>query len=130
MEGCQESGSRRLAGPRWRRRGAGLYAPAMDPLEGARGVEITAGGRRLVAFAGCDYLGLAHHPDVVAVSRRALDRFGVGASASRTTTGTAAPHVELESALARWLGFDDAVVTASGFLASALAVKALSKECG
>jgi 8-amino-7-oxononanoate synthase len=102
----------------------------MDPLDGAHGVVVSAGGRRLVAFAGCDSLGLARHPRVVAAARRALDRFGAGASASRTTTGTMVPHVQLEKALARWLGAPDAVTTASGFLASALAVRALSSTCG
>jgi 8-amino-7-oxononanoate synthase len=102
----------------------------MDPLEGARGVAVSVGGRRLVAFAGCDYLGLARHPRVVAAARRALDQFGAGASASRTTTGTTEPHVRLEGSLARWLGAPDAVATASGFLAGAVAVRALSRTCG
>ena len=74
-----------------------------EPLEAADGVHVLVNGRRLLSFAGCDYLGLARRPEVVAAAAEALARCGVGAGASRTTTGTWQEHVDLERALAHWM---------------------------
>jgi 8-amino-7-oxononanoate synthase len=95
-------------------------------IESADGVHVLAGGRRLVSFAGCDYLGLARHPDVVAAARRTLASCGLGAGASRTTTGTWTAHAELERVLCVWMGTDDCVVLPSGWVAGAALCAALA----
>lgn len=102
---------------------------AAPPVESADGVRVVAGGRTLVSFAGCDSLGLARHPDVVAAAQEALRRFGVGASASRTTSGTLAVHRELERALADFAGTDDAVALPAGWLAGQALARALAPSC-
>jgi 8-amino-7-oxononanoate synthase len=103
-----------------------VYTPAMRATEAGSGVRVVVAGRALVSFAGCDYLGLARDPRVVAAAREALDRCGVGATASRTTTGTWSPHLDAEAALAGWMQADDAVLLASGWLAGRALVAALS----
>jgi len=95
-------------------------------LEAGEGPFVRIRGRRVLSFAGCDYLGLARRPDVIAVARSALERCGVGAAASRTTTGTWTPHVGLERALASWMDAEDAVLLPSGFLSSAALAVALA----
>ena len=49
-----------------------------------------------IDLAGNDYLGLTHHPRVVAAAADALERWGAGAGASRLVTGTLGIHEELE----------------------------------
>jgi 7-keto-8-aminopelargonate synthetase-like enzyme len=98
------------------------------PIEAADGPFVVVRGRRLTSFAGCDYLGLARHPEVVAAAREALAACGVGAAASRTTTGTWAAHVELERALADWNGEEDAVLLPSGYVAGAALAAALARD--
>lgn len=98
-------------------------------LDGADGVHVVVDGRRLVSFAGCDSLGLAREPAVVAAARESLARDGLGAAASRTTTGTWRPHLDLERALARWLRAPDAVLLASGYMAGSALAVALAPRC-
>jgi 8-amino-7-oxononanoate synthase len=96
-------------------------------IESADGVHVVVGGRRLVSFAGCDYLGLARRAEVVEAAHAALARCGIGAGASRTTTGTWTPHVELERALAAWMATEDAVALPSGWVAGAALAAALAR---
>jgi 8-amino-7-oxononanoate synthase len=98
-------------------------------IEAAEGVHVVLGGRRLVSFAGCDYLGLARREEVVSAAADALRRCGLGAGASRTTTGTWRAHLDLERALARWLRTEDCVLLPSGWVAAGALAVALADEC-
>jgi len=80
----------------------------------------------LTDLAGNDYLGLTHHPRVVAAAADALERWGAGAGASRLVTGTLRIHEELESSLASWIGAPAALVHSTGYHANLAAVTALT----
>ena len=81
--------------------------------------EIEAKGNgHYVSFANYDYLGLADHPQVRKAAHDAIDKFGVGALASRLVGGERSTHRELEQALANFLGFDDSLALVSGYLAN------------
>ncbi|MCA8960499.1 MAG: aminotransferase class I/II-fold pyridoxal phosphate-dependent enzyme [Planctomycetes bacterium] len=82
-------------------------------------------GRVIVAFAGCDYLGLSQDPQVIDALRSGLDDYGVGAGASRSTTGTCREHIELERELSLFLGAPDAVLLSDGTLANLAVAEAL-----
>lgn len=77
------------------------------------------GGRRLLSFSCNDYLGLSHHPAVKAAAITAIERYGVGAGASRLVTGNHPLFTELESRLAKLKGTEAACVFGSGYLANA-----------
>ena len=62
------------------------------------------GGRRLLSFSCNDYLNLSHHPAVKAAAVAAIDRYGIGAGASRLVTGNHPLYGELETRLARLKG--------------------------
>ncbi|MEX2497699.1 MAG: 8-amino-7-oxononanoate synthase [Wenzhouxiangellaceae bacterium] len=100
--------SRRLAADAQRRR---------EVLEPVDAVTLRCNGRRLINFSGNDYLGLAAHPEVARAMAVAADR-RVGAGASALVSGYAPEHRELEQALADWLGFEAAVVVATGYQAN------------
>jgi 7-keto-8-aminopelargonate synthetase-like enzyme len=57
----------------------------------------TLNGRRVLCFAGCNYLGLAFDPRVLAAARDAVGRVGVSSSASRETSGNTVEHASLEA---------------------------------
>src|SRR4051812_1509205 len=74
-----------------------------------------ADGTSVLCLCANNYLGLADHPDIVAAAHRALDEWGYGMASVRFICGTQKPHKELEAALARFLGMDDAVLYSSCF---------------
>ncbi len=75
-------------------------------------------GRRLLGFAGNDYLGLAAHPALREALIDAARRWGVGATAAHLLGGHRAPHAELEAALADWTGREAALLFATGYMAN------------
>ncbi|HEX6996621.1 MAG TPA: aminotransferase class I/II-fold pyridoxal phosphate-dependent enzyme [Gammaproteobacteria bacterium] len=79
----------------------------------------------LISFACNDYLGFAHHPDVIEASVAATRRYGTGAGAARLITGNHPLYAELERKLAAWKGTEDCVVFGSGYLTNVGVVPAL-----
>jgi 8-amino-7-oxononanoate synthase len=82
------------------------------------GIWVERNGRRLLSFSCNDYLGLTHHPALKAAAVAAIERYGVGAGASRLVTGNHPLYAELESRLARLKGSEAASVFGSGYLAN------------
>ena len=104
----------RLAGKSVLDNGNPFFIPT-DTLR--ESIEAREGGH-YVSFANYDYLGLADHPKVRGAAHAAVDKFGVGALASRLVGGERSTHRELERGLAEFLGFDDALALVSGYLAN------------
>ena len=80
----------------------------------------------LLDLASNDYLGLSHHPALVAAAQTAAASSGVGAGASLLITGSRPVHTALEQALADWLGRARVLLFPSGFQANLAAVGALA----
>ena len=85
-------------------------------------------GRELVAFGGCNYLGLAHHPAVIDALQRGARETGVSSGASRETTGNHVAHEELERDLAQFLGTQSALLAPDGYLANLVVAQALAPD--
>ncbi len=73
------------------------------------------GERTMLNLCANNYLGLADHPEVIAAARSAMDAFGFGMASVRFICGTQTLHRELEHAIAKHLGKDDAIVFAACF---------------
>lgn len=82
-------------------------------------------GRKLVNFASSDYLAFSRHPEVIDSVSSALYKYGVGAGASPLVSGYTQLHRNLEKCIARWEGFDQALVFSSGFGANLGTIGAL-----
>lgn len=89
---------------------------------------VVIGGRTLLSFGGCNYLGLAHHPSVIEALRSGLEPFGVSSGASRETTGNSTAHVALETDAARFLGCEAALLTPDGYLANLVIAQGLAPD--
>lgn len=88
------------------------------------GTHVEIAGRRLLNLCSNNYLGLTDHPELLAATSEAARHWG-GAAASRLVTGTLQPHRDAESALARYVGFDDARLFTSGYAANVGTVSGL-----
>ena len=98
-------------------------------LQGPVGPEISVGGKRYLFFGGTDYLGMAGRPELARGAEQAAARFGISSSSSRISTGTTELHLELEKAISRFAGTEDAVVMATGYMAmDALLSAVLEKD--
>ena len=82
-------------------------------------------GRRLLYFAGCDYLRFSGHPVVRKAMIAAMKDRPFGTSASRTTTGEHPVYRQAEQAIARFMGQPAAVMTGAGYLAPIAACQAI-----
>jgi 8-amino-7-oxononanoate synthase len=88
-------------------------------------VDAEQNGAALVSFSCNDYLGLTHHPNVIAASVEATQRYGAGAGSSRLVNGNHPLYAELERKLAALKGAEDAVVFGSGYLTNLGVIPAL-----
>src|SRR6266849_5418320 len=84
-------------------------------LQGPQGSAIRVAGREVINFCANNYLGLASHPAVVEAAHEGLRCYGYGLASVRFICGTQDIHKQLEAALARFLGKDDAILYTSCF---------------
>jgi glycine C-acetyltransferase len=96
-------------------RQAGLYKQERV-ITTPQGVAIRVqDGREVLNFCANNYLGLADHPEVIAAAHKALDDHGFGLASVRFICGTQDLHKELEAAISRFFGTDDAILYTSCF---------------
>ncbi len=95
-------------------RSRGLYKRERQ-LQSPQDSRITVGGRPVVNFCANNYLGLADHPAIVEAAQEGLRRYGYGLASVRFICGTQELHKQLEGAIARFLGKEDAILYTSCF---------------
>ncbi|HTY79084.1 MAG TPA: glycine C-acetyltransferase [Candidatus Bathyarchaeia archaeon] len=95
-------------------RGAGLWK-GERVIEGPQGARVAVGGREVLNFCANNYLGLANDPALVRAAQEGLARWGFGLASVRFICGTQSIHKELEAAIARFLGMEDAILYTSCF---------------
>ena len=95
-------------------------------VDSAQGARVRIGGRSMLMLCSNNYLGLAGHPRLRDAARHALERYGVGAGASRLIAGSLDPLSRLERRLARFQGTEAALVFGSGYLANLGTITALA----
>jgi glycine C-acetyltransferase len=95
-------------------RAAGLYKDERV-LQTPQGARIQVAQREVLNFCANNYLGLSSHPELIRAAHEALDRWGYGLSSVRFICGTQSLHKELETAIARFFGSDDAILYTSCF---------------
>jgi 7-keto-8-aminopelargonate synthetase-like enzyme len=106
-----------------REHGIGLLEAEDERLDGR---SVRVGGRRLLQFCSCSYLGLELDPRLVEGAIDAARRFGTQFSVSRAFL-SAPPYAELEARLDALTG-GFCVVTPNTTLASAAALPSLVRE--
>ena len=105
----------------------GLYN-VIRTLEGPNDPWVMINGKRCLNLTSNNYLGLAHHPEMVKAAKDAVDKYGVGAGAVRSIAGTMDIHIRLEEALAKFKGREACIVFQSGFVANAGVIPAIIRK--
>lgn len=87
-------------------------------IESKQGREITVNGKKVLNFCANHYLGLSGTDALEHASDDALKKWGYGLASVRFICGTQTVHKELEAAIARFVGTEDAVLYSSCFMAN------------
>jgi 8-amino-7-oxononanoate synthase len=103
---------------------AGLY-PYFVPIDESTATEARIGGNWKIMVGSNNYLGLTHHPRVLAAAHAALEKYGSGSTGSRLLNGTLALHYQLEERLARFFHKEAALVFTTGYQANLGAIASL-----
>ena len=82
-------------------------------------INVSTSSTSVINMCANNYLGLANHPDLVQAAKDALDSHGFGLSSARFICGTQDIHKQLEAAIAKFHGKEDAILFPSCFDANA-----------
>ncbi|HCA21352.1 MAG TPA: 8-amino-7-oxononanoate synthase [Lachnospiraceae bacterium] len=105
-------------------RESGIY-PYFHALESRQDTEVIMEGKRRIMLGSNNYLGLTTHPEVIEAGIKAYEQYGSGCSGSRFLNGTLKLHIELEEALARFLGKEAVLTFSTGFQSNLGIISAL-----
>lgn len=92
----------------------GIY-PYFHYLESRQDTTVIMEGKRRIMLGSNNYLGLTVHPEVREAGERAIREYGTGCSGSRFLNGTLKMHLELEAALAAYIGKEACMTFSTGF---------------
>lgn len=119
VERCRADESTRL------RRKYDVWYHAFDRQQGSR---VWRDGREYVMLTSNDYLGLSFHPKVIAAGQKALAEWGSSTTGARLANGSRAYHLELEEAIAAFLGKEACQITSAGYLSCVSSVAAFAQR--
>ncbi len=86
-----------------------------NSFESGQDTEIMLNGKKTLMFGSNSYLGLTNHPEIIEAAKKALDKYGTGASGSRLMNGNLDLHNELENNLADFVNKPAATIFSTGF---------------
>ena len=85
-------------------------------------------GRNLISFSSYNYLGLSGDSRVSKAAQDAVEAYGTSVSASRIATGEKPLHQQLEQALAKLIGTEDAITLVSGHATNVTVIGHLMRQ--
>lgn len=103
---------------------ANLY-PFFRPLESDQDTEVVISGKKVLMFGSNSYLGLTNNSYIKECAKKAIDKYGSGCAGSRFLNGTLNLHLELEEALANFVGKEAALVFSTGYQVNLGVISAL-----
>jgi len=92
----------------------GLY-PYFRTIESEQDTVVKINGKNVLMFGSNSYLGLTIHPKLKEAVKTAVDKYGSGCAGSRFLNGTLDLHLQLEEALAKYVGMEQTLVFSTGY---------------
>lgn len=100
----------------------------VQSIDNAPGPLVTIDGKRQLLFCSNNYLNLAADARLRKAAMTAVEKWGVGAGASRLLAGSTTAHDVLENRLAKFVGCEAALLLTSGYQANVGVIPALVHE--
>ncbi len=92
----------------------GIKNPFFNLHQGVTRDTTVINGQTFINYSSYNYLGMSGAPEVTAAAQQAITDYGSSCSASRIVSGEKPVHRELESAIAKLLGVDNAITYVGG----------------
>lgn len=102
----------------------GLY-PYFRRIDSPQDTVVTIDGKPMLMLGSNSYMGLTNDPRVKEAAAEALRKYGSGCAGSRFLNGTLDIHIQLEEAIADFMGTEAALSFTTGFQANLGAIAAL-----
>lgn len=100
----------------------------LRPAASRRPGTIRFGDKEYIDLSSNDYLGLSNHPKLIEAAKGAVEKYGVGSSASRLLSGDLEICHKLEERVAKFKGKEAALIFNSGYQANVGILSALYGE--
>ncbi|EGY79853.1 8-amino-7-oxononanoate synthase [Peptoniphilus indolicus ATCC 29427] len=85
-------------------------------------------GKELLLFSSSNYLSIIENENIFDKGVNLAKKFGMGSGGSRLTTGSTILHMELETKLAKFCGYESALVFNSGYTANLGVISSIATE--
>lgn len=85
-------------------------------------------GTAVLSLSSNSYLGFASDPRLITAMQESVEKWGVGASASRLVGGTHQAHRQCEAALSEYVNTSDSLLFSSGYAANLGVISSLMHE--
>ncbi len=92
----------------------GIATPFFKVHEGITNDRTSIAGAEYINFCSYNYLGMSGDPAIIEAARDAVAQFGTSVSASRLVSGEKPLHVDLERAIAEFIGTESSIVFVGG----------------
>jgi 8-amino-7-oxononanoate synthase len=102
----------------------GFY-PYFREISSEQDTEVYCNGKKMLMLGSNSYLGLTNHPKVKEASIEAVKKYGTGCAGSRFLNGTLDIHIQLEEALARYVGKEAALAYPTGYQSNVGCISAI-----
>lgn len=96
-------------------RQAGLYKEERIITSAQKAAIQVNHNKEVLNFCANNYLGLSDRPELIAAAKEAMDSRGFGMSSVRFICGTQDIHKQLEAAISKYFGTEDAILYAACF---------------
>ena len=93
---------------------SGLPNPFFNVHQGITNDRAKIEGKEYINFCSYNYLGMSGDPAVIEAAQDAVAKYGTSVSASRVVSGQKTIHLELERAIADFIGTEDSLVFVGG----------------
>ena len=90
----------------------------LRPISGVQSRRVQMEGHEVILLSSNNYLGLTDHPALRKAAVEALERYGCGAGASRSISGSMELHHALEERIAGFKGCEAALLFNTGYMAN------------
>jgi len=108
-------------------RNKGLYRE-LTSIQSPQDPFTVINGEKVMLLSSNNYLGLCNDQRLKEAAVKAIQKYGVGAGGSRSTTGTYDIHSELEEKIAKFKGVENAILFSSGYMANLAVITALTNK--